>query len=141
MVSCEMLWMLSDPQTWPFIYLGLLIWLGFTLLGQIIRLLFRKWLSDEISESLGEPEMLLVKKKKSVPCHGCCCLRQVSQPRACLLPVCHRLPRVITALGFCPPVNGHPLGTLTPGYENRAGLCLAPAFLSLIGSVTVLWLP
>lgn len=58
-----MLWMLSDPQTWPFIYLGLLIWLGFTLLGQIIRLLFRKWLSDEISESLGEPEMLLVKKK------------------------------------------------------------------------------
>lgn len=39
LVSCEKLWMLSEPQTWSFIYLGLLI------LGRVM-LLFRKRPSD-----------------------------------------------------------------------------------------------
>lgn len=36
------------------IYLGLLIWLGFMLLGQIIRFLFRKWLSDSQNPSVNQ---------------------------------------------------------------------------------------
>lgn len=35
-------------------YLGLLIWLGFMLLGQIIRFLFRKWLSDSQNPSVNQ---------------------------------------------------------------------------------------
>lgn len=68
-------------------YLGLLIWLGFMLLGQIIRFLFRKWLSDSQNPSVNQKYSWVVRQGKWIPCPGLCGLSRLANHVPAWLPV------------------------------------------------------